>query len=193
MLQPRLCEHLRAGNPPGDPSLNLVTRVGDTAAVTTWQLVGEDDDPDLGRRRLYLAHIDRLASWRSAIDPMPVNAIFLATSEAPEIDNVAALAEQLIEGGVFYVSCWGPGCERVHDVFDEVDVQLDIQHGSQPSRGVVTTSWHDDETLQEALAFFWTTAVAAPGMRWGPTHLALSVGSADLHDSLTAAVARLLT
>jgi len=58
------------------------------------------------------------------------------------------------------------GCERIHDIVDEVAVADDISEqefvGPSPSDVVVTT-WHDDETLEETLDFFATCAVPTEG------------------------------
>lgn len=59
--------------------------------------------------------------------------------------EVVSLIEPLIEAGCVYFCCWGPSCERVHDIIDESDPYTD---------GVIMTTWHDSEPLEEALWFF---------------------------------------
>lgn len=149
-----------------------------------------EEDPDYGRRELFLAHTTQFSEWRAALEGRVVNALFIATERRPDAGDVSALAEHLIERGLFYVTCWGDGCEFVHDLFDEVDLDLNPPMDGQPYAVVVST-WHDDDSLQEALQFFWIAAAPDEGKESGPSFLALSVGSEDLHASLRAAVAEL--
>ena len=68
-----------------------------------------------------------------------------------------------------YFCSWGPECERFHDIVDEVIIGDDLseQEFSGPNTSdVVMTTWHDDETLEEALDFFATCAVPTDG--FGP-------------------------
>lgn len=44
--------------------------------------------------------------------------------------------------------CWGPGCERLHDCFDEADVCHKLDDADAP---VVMTTWHDRESLDSYL------------------------------------------
>jgi len=71
-----------------------------------------------------------------------------------------------LKRGMVYFCSWGQGCERFHDIVDEVIIGDDVsdQAFAGPSRGdVVMTTWHDDETLEEALDFFATCAVPTDG------------------------------
>lgn len=62
------------------------------------------------------------------------------------VENVSALLDPLIDAGCVYFVCWGPDCERVHDIADESDPYED--------NAVIMTTWHSDETLDDALFFF---------------------------------------
>jgi hypothetical protein len=65
------------------------------------------------------------------------------------VEEVSAVARKLLDAGAVYV-CWGPDCERVHDIFDEEAV------GSDPDPtddSVMTTTWHAEEPLAEAIFF----------------------------------------
>ena len=71
------------------------------------------------------------------------------------VETVSRVGEQLLESGCAYLCAWGEGCERVHDIFDEVFV------GSNPNSAgdsVVMTTWHAQESLAEALWFFLRSA-----------------------------------
>ena len=82
-------------------------------------------------------------------------------------------ARQALEQGLAYASCWGPDCSRVHDLFDLADVRRDLETFEHDH---VMTSWHDGETLDEALLF--AVLHAYPGDEWqdADTLLAVTVG-----------------
>jgi hypothetical protein len=80
--------------------------------------------------------------------PCPYFACLLAWDATAVADaEVIALARRLLQAGYVYVCCWGPGCSRVHDLFDLAG--LDIRPDD-----LIMSTWHDDETLSEALWFF---------------------------------------
>jgi len=60
-------------------------------------------------------------------------------------EEVAALVEPLIKAGCVYFSCWGPDCERVHDIIDECDPYTE---------SVIMTTWHEKVPIEEALWYF---------------------------------------
>jgi hypothetical protein len=65
-----------------------------------------------------------------------------------------------------YFCSWGSDCARFHDIVDDVLLGDDLseQKFSGPKTGdVVMTTWHADETLEEALDFFTTCAVPTDG------------------------------
>lgn len=82
---------------------------------------------------------------------------------------MADFALAALNKGMVYFCSWGPECERFHDIVDEVIIGDDLseQEFSGPNTSdVVMTTWHDDETLEEALDFFATCAVPTDG--FGP-------------------------
>jgi hypothetical protein len=161
-----------------------------------WWRVATADEEDFGQRVLYLAHVADLAEWPdflAADGALPVNALFLATEDAPKQEHVVALAEQLVRRGLFWVSTWGAECERIHDLFDEVDVTVDVELQEQgfDVDTVVISTWHNKDSLEEALEFFWTAAFPDEGKTYGPTFVALAVGSESFRAEVEQA-ARLL-
>ena len=90
---------------------------------------------------------------------------------AADINNVSTqaisdFALAALSKGMVYFCSWGPGCERFHDIVDEVVVEDDLsqQKFSGPKTGdVVMTTWHAHETLEEALDFFAISAVPTDG------------------------------
>jgi hypothetical protein len=57
------------------------------------------------------------------------------------------IASDLIQAGCTYICCWGPDCERVHDLIDLEDLDL---HPAGPWN---MTTWQNDVPLSEALWF----------------------------------------
>jgi hypothetical protein len=103
-------------------------------------------------------------------------------------DAVFALVEPLLRAGASYFVCWGPDCERVHDIIDEI-VSYPENDVRVPDDSCIMTTWHTSEPLTEALSFFLERS-------WPDEHyidttraaLAVSVGSpewaAEIADAL---------
>ncbi len=71
---------------------------------------------------------------------------FLAVDASAIGTNVISkFAKDLLQSGCVYFCAWGSDCERVHDIFDEECFQ------TEP---VIMTTWHNNESLNEALWFF---------------------------------------
>src|SRR6185503_1791190 len=78
-------------------------------------------------------------------------------------------AESLLDAGCVYFSVWGPDCERVHDIFDSACIQ---------DSHVIMTTWHDDESLDDAQWFFVVNTI--PDERYDSTAgsgLCISIGN----------------
>lgn len=144
-----------------------------------------DEDGD---RYLYLARLNSLEAWSDlSADPLWREvveesadgfALFLACDASGlDADVIGAFAAHCIDQGMFWVSAWGPECERVHDIFDEVDIQ---RSGSE---AIVMTTWHTSESLEDALLLFWY-AFAAEGKQGGPGRVVLTVGSPNWPDEV---------
>jgi hypothetical protein len=92
-------------------------------------------------------------------------------------DEISSFVEPLLKAGASYFVCWGPDCERVHDVIDEMVSHSDANYGV-PADSCIMTTWHSSEPLSEALWFFLVNT-------WPDEHyqdttrasLAISVGS----------------
>ena len=72
------------------------------------------------------------------------------------VDDITLIARRLLDAGAVYVCAWGPDCERVHDIVDEIGL------GPNPSDHidrVIMTTWHDDEPLAEAILFVLISAL----------------------------------
>lgn len=76
--------------------------------------------------------------------------VLLLAVDATHLDNgrLRRLARTLLEKGLASFCVWGPDCSRVHD-------QFDLERDPNETDGrVVTTTWHDDEPLSEAVWYF---------------------------------------
>lgn len=91
--------------------------------------------------------------------------LLAADTTGAEVSVLAGFARKLLQAGCVYFCAWGPDCERVHDIFDEMCFEV---------APVIMTTWHSDESLDEALWFFLKGAV--PDDRYGePTVSALTI------------------
>lgn len=156
----------------------------DTAGRACHSLVveslGRCVDKD-GERELYVASLPSFGDWRR----LPADPVWAAAVEEPcdgfalfvacdatelSAELIEEFATYCIDRGLFWVSTWGADCERVHDTFDRVDIAQDAQ------LGIVMSTWHHDEPLEEALLLFWN-AFPVEGKLDGPARIGISVGS----------------
>ena len=71
------------------------------------------------------------------------------------VDAIGAMAKKLLDAGVAYFCCWGPDCERVHDIIDDVIVGAGV---TPIAWADVMTTWHNEDSLKEATEFFLWSA-----------------------------------
>lgn len=78
-------------------------------------------------------------------------ACFLAwDAHEASVEHVSLLIESLLRRGASYFVCWGQDCERVHDIVDEIAAHAE----HVPPDTIIMTTWHEGESLEEALWFF---------------------------------------
>ena len=72
-------------------------------------------------RELYLLGVPSLESLPERLTLATEHFVCLLASDASQLSTklVFRAAEQLLASGAVYICSWGPGCERVHDLFDE--------------------------------------------------------------------------
>jgi len=66
-----------------------------------------------------------------------------------------------------YFCAWGHGCEKFHDIVDDViahDYAGEQRFTGPTAKDTVMTTWHDNETLEEALDYFITLALPTDGL-----------------------------
>jgi hypothetical protein len=103
-------------------------------------------------------------------------------------DAVSAFVEPLLRGGASHFVCWGPDCERVHDIIDEM-VSYPGHDFGVPEESCIMTTWHASEPLGEAIWFFLVNSWPDEHYR-DLTHsaLAISVGSSVWAAEITEAL-----
>ena len=69
--------------------------------------------------------------------------------------DLAALVQSLVEQGVVYFVCWGPGCARAHDLVEDLVLLIE---GAEAQHAMIMVTSHANETLAEALLFLLTEA-----------------------------------
>jgi hypothetical protein len=103
--------------------------------------------------------------------------------------SVSSLVERLLRSGASYFVCWGPDSERVESIIDEITADPGNDFGVPDDSCIMTTS-HDTESLEDALAFFLTSAW--PEDRYVDSTraaLAISIGSSKWAQEISAALA----
>ena len=95
-------------------------------------------------------------------------------------DVVFSLAVSLIRRGLAYIVAWGPDCGRVHDLFDDADIQENPRSNASDTDSVIMSTWHEDKPLEEALWFAIHSAYpAAPYDRATVATIAAVIGNAE--------------
>ncbi len=131
-----------------------------------------------GRTSLYFWSVPSLDELRLVPHalPGPHFACLLAWDTRTCNDEaILAAANHLLDRGLVYFCAWGPDCERVHDLVDRAIVLRELRDNREYP---IMTTWHQDETLTDALWFFLNAAY--PDESFEATfksRLAISVGN----------------
>jgi hypothetical protein len=114
-------------------------------------------DEDFPEKVFYLCSADSIKSLADKIIPSTAHfGLFLAmNSNDIDDDSVLQGARNLFSKGLASLCTWGPGCERLHDLFDDEADQINLELSGDD---VIMTTWHADEPLEDALWFFARTA-----------------------------------
>ena len=107
-------------------------------------------------RDLYLLKVASSAALPINIELSSKHCICLLAWDSGDAtdEEKARLVERLLNAGCAYLCSWGNGCEKVHDICDEVSVGPDPDLDDD---AVVMTTWHK-ESLDDALWFFLNCA-----------------------------------
>ena len=128
------------------------------------------------RREFFLLEVDSPSELSSfiSVPSSQFSCVIAWDASLASVDDISLVAKSLLRSGATYVCAWGPGCERVHDVFGEEIVQEEISTAVGP---VVMTTWHDDETLSETVEFL--VQAVEPQPDGTSVILAVAIGSSD--------------
>lgn len=110
-------------------------------------------------RDLFLVQLLSWEDWPADLSLPSKHFCFLLAGDADSVSQeiLGRLAEKALNDGCVYLCAWGPGCMRVHDSFDTRIVARDMA-GETPNALHVMTTWHEGETLDEALDFLTISA-----------------------------------
>ena len=113
-------------------------------------------------RPIHFGTLPSLADWpRHRPPPLQDFALLLLVDSMGIPDaELEAFARLTVSQGMTYLCVWGPDCERFHDLVDQVVIQREILLGRQgtPDERFVLTTWHDKDTLDQAIFYFLNCA-----------------------------------
>ena len=109
-------------------------------------------------RELFSLSILNLESFPSELNLPSPHFVMLLACDARKVEDsvITDFADSMIDRGIAYLCGWGADCERVHDLFDLAFVMREIEDGQQYPH--IMTTWHNDESLDEALWFMLNSA-----------------------------------
>jgi len=134
-------------------------------------------DPSTERRLFSLAIPSADALPRLALPPGNFACLLAWDARDESAETISGIVASLLRQGASYFVCWGPDCERVHDIIDEMASRPESDFGV-PEEACIVTTWHASEPLSETLWFF-LVASRPDGHYQQSTHaaLAIAVGS----------------
>jgi len=145
--------------------------------MTQIESLGRDD---AWERDLFMIELDRINELPDNLQlPSRYFACLLAW-DARQISagEIQSVARKLIAQGAAYFCLWGPDCERVHDLIDEIEALR--EEANPDDESVIMTSWHDDEALPKAIWFVLHCSLPDdPYIDECKSCIAISVGSPE--------------
>ena len=133
--------------------------------------IGRDE---VSERELYVIDAERPEDVPESLTVASDHFVCLIAWDAAGVpaEIIAELARRLLGSGCAYACCWGTDCERVHDVFDEVEL------ARAPDGPWAMTTWHADESLADALWYaLFNTYPDDPFIDTCRSVVAISVGA----------------
>jgi hypothetical protein len=79
---------------------------------------------------------------------------------------ISAFAQAALECGMVYFCAWEPDCGRFHDIVDEDILGDDLgerKFKGPGERDEIMTTWHESDSLEDALDFFVNFAIPTGG------------------------------
>jgi hypothetical protein len=112
-------------------------------------MVTSDLMPD---RQWLSAQLGELSFPKELQIPTKSFRLFLAADlRGVRSEQMIAFANEALVRGMVYFCGWGEDCERMHDCVDQAAIEAETEGRLE---GTVMTTWHSDESLQEAVGFF---------------------------------------
>lgn len=129
-------------------------------------------------RNVFLLELEEAHSAWPSIKLPSLFACFCALDACEmSVSEISDFCEKLLRSGCVYLCAWGPGCERVHDIMDEIIVG---DNPPESSFADIMTTDHAHDSLTEALDFF---------LLWAEPH---DESRADCRSALIVVVANLV-
>jgi len=104
-------------------------------------------------RAAHFIHLRRPYAFKSPFDGAAFAALLVVADPAIKGEERALVAKQLVNEGCRYAMCAGFDCAAWEEEIDWVHVMAEA-NGEQ-TRGLVMTTSHTDEPLEETVGFFW--------------------------------------
>ena len=124
-------------------------------------------------------------SWPSPLDvPSRRFRLFVAADvTGTPTEVISAFAHAALRAGMVYFCAWGPDCSRFHDIVDLVLVRDELNDrlfvGASEEDTILTT-WHEKESLTDALDFFVGWAYPTDGFETDSNYwVALCLNNAE--------------
>ncbi len=142
---------------------------------------------EVSERNLFALHLETPESFPDVFSLGSSRFVCLLAWDSRDVNvsRVTELAAKLLNAGAVYVCAWGPDCQRVHDVIDEVHA------GLNPSLIVdrtVMTTWHSGEPLVEAIWFALNCTNPDEGYEPGcASILGVTIGNQGWHEEICSA------
>src|SRR5437763_4717162 len=135
--------------------------------------LGSIGKASVSERELFVMSVPDIASLPERLTLPSPHFVALLAVDASTVDDdaIRRLAKNLLCSGCAFFIAWGPDCERVHDLFDNV---------ADSHEPLIMTTWEHDEPLDEAIWNF--LYVTHPDERYWDTcrsSVAITVGNAD--------------
>lgn len=102
--------------------------------------------------------------------------------------EVNLISRRLLDAGCVALSVFGEGCKEFHDIFDQEAI-ADSSENSDDDESVIMTTWHSDDSFDDALWYGLFTAFASANYydQCGVT-LVLSIGAHGYREDLRRAL-----
>jgi hypothetical protein len=140
-------------------------------------------------RELFLLDGDDPTIWDATSDHSlgPFTVLLAIDADRYSDEIITDLAQRLLERGQAYLCAWGPGCARIHTLFD-----LEyVGDGSKDWGRFLMTTDHADESLAEALWFAIDLAIPEDAKEAAESAVVIGVDSPDWRTEILARIADL--